>query len=66
MTRPSGGTTTELAGFAVASLDAAIEGEELLLAVEDWEDATGAEGKARVSSRFSAESSRRCVARGRR
>src|SRR3954464_5741812 len=42
-TSPSGGTTTELAGFAVASLDAAIDGEELLLAMEDWEEATGTE-----------------------
>src|SRR3954465_15512847 len=38
MTRPSGGTTTELAGFAVASLDAAIDGEKLPLAMEDWEE----------------------------
>src|SRR3954466_14683976 len=37
MTRPSRGTTTELAGFAVASLDTAIDGEELLLAVEGME-----------------------------
>src|SRR3954466_13029545 len=59
MTSPSGGTTTELAGFAVASLDAAIDGEELLLAMEDWEEATGTEREARVFSRFSAESSRR-------
>src|SRR4051812_16140510 len=37
MTKPSGGTTMELAGFATASLDAAIDGEALLLAMEeDW------------------------------
>src|SRR3954462_14276494 len=52
---PSGGTTTELAGFAVASLDAAIDGEELLLAMEDWEEATGTEREARVFSRFHEE-----------
>ena len=33
MTRPSGGTMMELAGFVVASLDAAIDGEVLLLAM---------------------------------
>src|SRR3954468_23602623 len=53
MTSPSGGMTMELAGFAVASLDAAIDGEELLLAMEDWEEAIGTEREARVFSRFS-------------
>src|SRR4051812_6211358 len=53
MTSPSGGMTTELAGFVVASFDASIDGEELLLAMEDWEEATGAEREARVFSRFS-------------
>src|SRR4051812_5495685 len=52
MISPSGGTTTELTGFVVVSLDAAIDGEELLLAMEDWEEATGAEREARVFSRF--------------
>src|SRR4051794_24252066 len=55
MTSPSGGTTTELASFAVASIDAAIDGEELLLAMEDWEEATGAEREDRVFSRFRGE-----------
>src|SRR4051812_21445169 len=53
MTSPSGGTTMDLAGFAVASLYAAIDGEELLLAMEDWKEATGTEREARVFSRFS-------------
>ena len=30
----------ELAGFAAASLDVTIDGEELLLAMECWKDAT--------------------------
>src|SRR3954467_7308172 len=51
MTSPSGGTTTELAGFAMASLDAAIDGEELLLAMEDCEEVTGTEREARVFRR---------------
>src|SRR4051812_4321385 len=55
ITTPSGGTATELAGFVVASLNAAIDGEELLLAMEDWEEATGAEREARVFSRFHGE-----------
>src|SRR4051812_25497314 len=54
MTSPSGGTTTELAGFAVASLDVAIDGEELLLAMEGWEESDWCrEREARVFSRFS-------------
>src|SRR3954462_14557859 len=60
MTSPSGGKTTELAGFAVASLDAAIDGEELLLAMEDWEEVTGAEREARVFSRFRRELEEAC------
>src|SRR3954463_13566779 len=52
MTRPSGGTTTEFAGFAAASLDAAIDGDELLLAIEEEENTTGAESEARVSRGF--------------
>src|SRR3954470_1249130 len=52
MTRPSGGTTTELAGLTVASLDAAIDGDELLLAMEEGENATGVEREARVSRGF--------------
>src|SRR3954469_12136098 len=55
ITRPSGGMTTELAGFAADSLDAAIEGDELLLAMEEEESATGAGGKARVSRGFRGE-----------
>src|SRR3954468_9004199 len=55
MTRPSGGTRTELAGFAAASLDAAIDGDELLLAMEKGKNATGAEREARVSRGFRGE-----------
>src|SRR3954468_17478306 len=55
MTRPSGGTTTELAGFAVASLDASIDGDELLLAIEEEDNATGAKSEARVSRGFRGE-----------
>src|SRR5215216_1190048 len=55
MTRPSRGTKTELAGFAAASLDAAIDEDELLLAIEVEEDATGAESEARVSRGFRGE-----------
>src|SRR4051812_32087990 len=55
MTRPSGGTTTELTGFAAASLGAAIDGDELLLAIEEEENATGAESEARVSRGFRGE-----------
>ena len=55
MTRPSGGTTTELAGFAAASLDAAIDGDEPLLAMEEGEGATGAGSRARVSRGFRGE-----------
>src|SRR5215216_6081657 len=52
MTRPSGGTTTELVGFDVASLDAAIDGDEMLLAMEEGENANGTEREARVSRGF--------------
>ena len=45
----------ELVGFVAASLDAAIEGDELLLAMEEGEDATGAEREARVSRGFRGE-----------
>src|SRR4051812_34034467 len=65
MTRPSGGTTTKLAGFAAASLDAAIDGDELLLAMEEGEGTTGA-GKRLGFLEVFAESSRRRVAGGRR
>src|SRR4051812_19835405 len=65
MTIPSGGTMMELAGFAAATLDAVIDGEEPLLAMEGWDEATGTKGEARVFEVF-AESSRRRVAGGRR
>src|SRR3954465_14605725 len=55
MTRPSEGTTTELAGFAVASLYAAIDGDELLLAMEEGENTTSAERETRVSRGFRGE-----------
>src|SRR3954469_4039986 len=55
MTRPSGGTTTELVGFAAASLDATIDGDELLLVIEEEENTTGAESEARVSRGFHGE-----------
>src|SRR3954463_16411058 len=65
ITRPSGGTTTELAGFAAASLDAAIDADELLLAMEEGDDTTGA-GKRLGFLEVFAERSRRRVAGRRR
>ena len=43
MTKPSGGTTMQLVGFTAASLDAAIYGEGLLLAMEWRLGAIGAD-----------------------
>ena len=55
----SGGTTTELAGFATASLDAAIDGDELLLADGDTPTGVYSAGRFRLAQELASGPARR-------